>query len=275
MWDKAAVERLEAWLLSPQGSFALARGQHLMAGIISPWRRRNQTLLEIGCGTGLFLEMFHEAGFDVTGIDSSELMLEKARERLGCRATLRIGNVSHLPFDDAEFDYVAIIGNLECSDSHKDMLAEAFRVAKKGVVIAYANRWSLFRAEYCLHGAVRSLRYAINRRSAALQGLATPQPPEPMLLEGSWCSMAKLWKECLASTGKSPSCCRSTLFIPSMFWRWCNPFSHSLAQFLPFGAVSFMRIDILPIGGIAKPLRAALAPANAGAASPSVVTLDS
>ncbi|MDQ3854984.1 MAG: class I SAM-dependent methyltransferase [Chloroflexota bacterium] len=43
-------------------------------------------ILELGCGTGRVLGPLLGAGYSVTGVDSSEAMLDRAREKLGARA---------------------------------------------------------------------------------------------------------------------------------------------------------------------------------------------
>lgn len=40
-----------------------------------------QTILELGCGTGIHAQLFAEQGFTVTGVDLSETMLDKANIR--------------------------------------------------------------------------------------------------------------------------------------------------------------------------------------------------
>jgi len=48
-------------------------------------RRFGGPVLELACGTGRLLVPLLEAGFDVTGVDSSAAMLERARRRLADR----------------------------------------------------------------------------------------------------------------------------------------------------------------------------------------------
>jgi SAM-dependent methyltransferase len=47
-----------------------------------------RTILEIGCGTGSMTRMLSERGYEVTGVDASAAMLEKARQKLGPSARL-------------------------------------------------------------------------------------------------------------------------------------------------------------------------------------------
>jgi SAM-dependent methyltransferase len=267
MWDKAAAERYEAWYATPRGSFALAREQRLMADMISPWQRRNHTLLEIGCGAGHFLEMFYDGGFDVTGVDKSEAMLEKARERMGRRAALRLSDAAYLPFDDGEFDYVAIITALECMEDPNSALSEAFRVARRGVVVAYLNSWSLYRQEQRLSRAWRQFRRALAARGAvSLSG-----PDRQRALDSRWFNLFSIWRLIRKVSGKRLSAFRSTLFSPSFWWRGVKPFSLSWAHLLPFGAVSVVRVDLVPVAatatGIRVPKIARAARAAAGAIS--------
>ena len=75
-WDP---ERYEAWFDTPEGRFALDREAHLLQAVLAGWPRRGHKLLEVGCGTGLFLEMLYQMGFDITGMDNSTEMIMAAR----------------------------------------------------------------------------------------------------------------------------------------------------------------------------------------------------
>lgn len=63
-------------------------------------------LLDVGCGTGSFLELYEKAGCLVSGIDSSSAMLEIAGRRLGNSADLRLGNAAEMPYADDTFNMV-------------------------------------------------------------------------------------------------------------------------------------------------------------------------
>ncbi len=114
--------------------------QHFMA----PWTRRQQRLLEVGCGPGRFLQFFWESGFDVTGLDASPAMLELARERLGSKAELHVGQAEHLPFDDKEFDVVALLTLLEFCPEPGQVIDEALRVARKAILVTFLNKHSCY-----------------------------------------------------------------------------------------------------------------------------------
>jgi SAM-dependent methyltransferase len=248
MWDEAAAERYEALYASPKGAFALAREQRLVADVISPWHRRNQSLLEIGCGAGHFLELFYGGGFDVTGIDSSEPMLAKAKARMGCRAALRTGNAEHLPFDDGEFDYVAMVTSLECMDNPEAVLAEAFRVTTRGVVIVFLNRLSFYRLEQSCRFGLRAVRERFaGKETDPDSGEGREARRKNALRQARWFDWLQMYRMVRAASGRRPTLFRSTLFSPSFLWRGVRPFSLSWAQLLPFGAVSVVRVDLVPV----------------------------
>ena len=76
------------------------------------WRKEtlsglNGKVLEVGVGTGRNLK-YYPAGCSVTGIDKSEGMLEKAREKATDmkNVTLLLMDAEHLEFPDNSFDYV-------------------------------------------------------------------------------------------------------------------------------------------------------------------------
>jgi SAM-dependent methyltransferase len=65
-----------------------------------------QRVLDVGCGSGVFLRAAADLGADVYGIDASEALLELARQRVP-EADLRLGDIEALPYDDDCFDVVA------------------------------------------------------------------------------------------------------------------------------------------------------------------------
>lgn len=240
--ERAALERLEAWYASPKGAFALARKQRMLSTVIAPWQRRYHSLLEIGCGSGLFLKQFYSGGFDVTGVDKNEAMLDKARRTMGNKVTLRNGDATRLPFDDGQFDYTALVTSLEYMDKPEEVLREAFRVATHGLVIAFTNAWSLLRLEQLLSRAYRRIqrRFALSEKSTNkfFTGKAD-------ILH--WYNVFSLCRAIYVASGLRPTAIHSTLFAPSAFW-WGKPlFTLPWVSLLPFGAVTVVRVDIIPL----------------------------
>jgi len=134
----------ELWEKTRQGSFALEQEKKLILSLIANWRRRNQHLLEVGCGTGIFLETFWEAGFSISGLDCSPDRLAKCRSRLGRHVDLHVGWADDLPFEDNEFDYVVLVSLLEFCVDPVRVMKEAARVCKKEMLIGFLNRFSCY-----------------------------------------------------------------------------------------------------------------------------------
>lgn len=86
-------------------------------------------VLEVGCGTGLLLARFAEFARSAKGIDLSEGMLEKARER-GLDA--RQASATELPFPDDSFDVACSFKVLAHIPPIADALAEMTRVVRPG-----------------------------------------------------------------------------------------------------------------------------------------------
>ncbi|MEG1610950.1 MAG: class I SAM-dependent methyltransferase, partial [Bilophila sp.] len=144
MWNAETAQRLNAWYLSPAGAFALVQENRMFQSLVSPWPRRGHTLLDVGCGTGVFLDMFWQHGFDVTGFDNNVEALDAARVRLGNKADFQLGQADHLPFDDKTFDYAALLSVLEYFKNPQEVLAEAIRVSERGVIVGFLNRFSAY-----------------------------------------------------------------------------------------------------------------------------------
>lgn len=89
-------------------------------------------VLDVGCGTGTFLELFQNAGTELYGIDTSPSMLEIARDRLGEEAQLHLEDATQMPFEDQSFDLVLSMLVLHEMDQDTRLLtiAEMKRVLK-------------------------------------------------------------------------------------------------------------------------------------------------
>ncbi len=68
--------------------------------------RPGMHVLDVGCGTGLLLEEYQEAGCLVTGLDSSPAMLGIADRRLGDTADLLLGSAAEMPYAEDTFDLI-------------------------------------------------------------------------------------------------------------------------------------------------------------------------
>jgi ubiquinone/menaquinone biosynthesis C-methylase UbiE len=92
-------------------------------------------LLDIGCGTGLFVERYITAGGSAIGLDISSKMIQKARRRCtACDYTLGTGE--KIPFCDNSFDAVSSLLVFSYVKDPETMLNEAYRVLKPGGKIA-------------------------------------------------------------------------------------------------------------------------------------------
>jgi ubiquinone/menaquinone biosynthesis C-methylase UbiE len=101
----------------------------------------SSTILDAGCGTCHFARWFETLGFCATGLDVSWPMLAEAVE-LGGSPCVN-GNVLNLPFQDHSFDLVNFVTTLEFVANPGRALAEAVRVARKGLLLGVLNRKSL------------------------------------------------------------------------------------------------------------------------------------
>jgi SAM-dependent methyltransferase len=146
VFSLADAEDRENWFRSPQGQRELAFEQGLFGKIWAPVSP--QRVLEVGCGSGIFLEWFKSRGHMVAGLEPSSSSLELARRRLGPKVRLDPGFAENLPYDDNEFDTVALITSMEFVDDPYLALKEAFRVARRNVLLGVLNKYSFGSLHY-------------------------------------------------------------------------------------------------------------------------------
>ncbi|WP_028650085.1 class I SAM-dependent methyltransferase [Nocardiopsis sp. CNT312] len=150
--DERTQAMRERWTRQADGYDRGARAQRLLLGglrkrLCGPARGR---ILEVAVGTGQNLEYYAD-GADVTGVDLTPAMLDRARERaaaLGLRTRLVEGDAQHLPFGDGEFDTV-VCGLALCTiPDQRRALDEMRRVLMPGGSLRLADhveytRWPL------------------------------------------------------------------------------------------------------------------------------------
>lgn len=94
-------------------------------------------LLDIGFGDGSFLYYMKQRGWQVTGVDFNEKMVEQARAN-GIEAYA--GPVETHNFADGSFDVVTLWGVLEHAQSPRDTIVEVSRItADGGLVVIYTQ----------------------------------------------------------------------------------------------------------------------------------------
>lgn len=104
-------------------------------------------ILEVGCGLGAFAERLSD--LNITGLDSSEAMLQEARKRSN-KIFVR-GSAYCLPFPDSSFDVVFFVTTLEFLADYKKAIEEAARVLEQDgkIVVMMLNPESeYFKSHY-------------------------------------------------------------------------------------------------------------------------------
>jgi len=89
----------------------------------------SQDLLDVGCGTGTFLDKIKDKFNSATGVEYNNGMIDKARARLGDSVKLVQGAADKLPFESASFDAVVINQVIHhfSNDNNFEYLARAMK----------------------------------------------------------------------------------------------------------------------------------------------------
>ena len=135
-------EKYDEWFQTPIGSLVKKYESELILGLMKP--KPGESILDGGCGTGIFTLDLLSSGPYVIGLDISLPMLLRAEKKLRGRAFKVIqGNLLALPFRDHTFDNAVSITALEFIHEGKKAVDELFRVTKKGGVVVVATLNSL------------------------------------------------------------------------------------------------------------------------------------
>ena len=138
------------WFDKPQNRFTASLEFRLMLDMLKPME--GDSVLDIGCGTGVSLLPFLDRGLRITGIDPSPYMLDIAFKKVGHRVDLHRGSAEDLPFDDNSFNHACFITTLEFVEDPRKAIEEACRVAKDRIFIGMLNRYALKSMQLRLKG---------------------------------------------------------------------------------------------------------------------------
>ena len=140
IFDRAAGT-YEGWYETAHGKRVDHAERAILAWLLASFPAAH-SVLEVGCGTGHFTRWLTGRGLTAIGMDRAPAMLAAARR---CRpdAPLVLADADALPFRSRTFDLVAFVTTLEFLGAPDQALAEAVRVARRGVIVLALNRWSL------------------------------------------------------------------------------------------------------------------------------------
>ncbi|MEM5785915.1 MAG: methyltransferase domain-containing protein [Syntrophobacteraceae bacterium] len=216
------AERHEQWFRSDIGRMVLAMQRNLLRKVWAPVSP--QRVLEVGCGSGIFLEWLAADGHLVTGLDPSGPALELARGKLGDKVSLDWGFAEDLPYSDNEFDTVALITSLEFVEDPAKALREACRVARRHVLLGTLNRYSVGPIHFFLERLWKEPVYRNARFFSVFQ-----------LRRMAWTALS----------GKIPIKWRTCMTFPLPVLRYLQLLERCpLMHRQPFGQFIAMRIDM-------------------------------
>jgi 2-polyprenyl-3-methyl-5-hydroxy-6-metoxy-1,4-benzoquinol methylase len=111
-------------------------------------------LLDVGCGTGHFLELASRIeGWEVTGVELSDYAAKEATQRVGC--PVHVGTLDAAAFPSETFDVVTLWYVLEHVAHPKALLVEVHRVLQpNGIVLVAVPNLHYLRIKRSLLGLV-------------------------------------------------------------------------------------------------------------------------
>jgi len=133
---------------------------------------RGKAVLDVGCGFGLTLEMFHKEGADCFGTDISKVAVSRCRERFP-HIRCEVSDCAKNPFDE-RFSLITSFGTLGLvgKEGHVGFLKMAYGALESGGIL-FANAPNAGRPSFmdALSGKVRSSSYDNARTVPEWKGL--------------------------------------------------------------------------------------------------------
>jgi ubiquinone/menaquinone biosynthesis C-methylase UbiE len=155
-FNERVAAHYEAWYETPEGRRADELEKAVLSRLLQGFSG-SVSVLEIGCGTGHFTRWLTGQERVAAGLDFSPAMLAQAQALDGL--LLVRGDARWLPFADGAFDLTAFVTTLEYLERPREVLVEAMRVARHGVLLGVLNRWSVLGLQRRLAGLFNQTVY--------------------------------------------------------------------------------------------------------------------
>lgn len=133
-------EIYDSWYQTSRGSWIGEQEFSALVKLFQP--ETDQTLLDVGSGSGYFSRRFLQLGLQVTGLEPDPAMNDFAKSKED-RINYIEGDALALPFADESFDYCSAVTSLCFISEPEKAVAEMLRVSRKAVVLGLLNRHSL------------------------------------------------------------------------------------------------------------------------------------
>ncbi len=144
-------ERYDAWAGRYEEELKQQHGyvspQRAVEALVPRLPDRSATILDAGAGTGMVGSLLHALGYrHLVGIDLSEGMLKRAREKGVYRSVFRMVLGEPLAFPDSAFDAVISVGVFTIGHAPADAFDELVRVTKPGGALVFTVHTEVYEA---------------------------------------------------------------------------------------------------------------------------------
>lgn len=155
MFIQSIADSYDSFFDTPIGSFLDATETRCAFDLLKP--RHSESILDVGCGTGVFAFKLAQQDVRVTGIDVSDAMLTVARDNLQrfdtdvqSRVLFRDMDANTLTFNDDSFDAAVTVATMAFVNNPQSVFDEMMRVVKPGgrVLVGAINRESAWGDHY-------------------------------------------------------------------------------------------------------------------------------
>jgi len=165
-WEEWFTRVADSWAGVPSGPLGWVSSHWVMPRLHGPIYplmaealdlRSEDELLEVACGSGVFLAHHAAHVGHVAGLDLSDLQIDLARRRLAERiasgtAEIVKGDAAELPWERERFSAVTCMGSMEAFPEPSRALAEMFRVLRPGGRAVLAMGWRVPEGTETRHG---------------------------------------------------------------------------------------------------------------------------
>lgn len=141
-FDINMTKEYERWFLTPSGMYVDDKEKECV--LMAMRFKRGERMLNIGCGTGRYIEYFKALGIHAHGVEPVPELAKVAGQKheVGVERVTE-APYERLPFEDNSYDSAVFITTFEFAEDKVRALKEALRVAKDKVGIGFLNRNSL------------------------------------------------------------------------------------------------------------------------------------